>query len=91
MNTMITCDANEQQLAAAHQLLRPLRFDRKTNRSAQSTFNIMKSDFEHMLYYDRVNVMDISPSRTPCVRIVVTLPFQLKQAVKDTHHGPLFP
>ena len=27
----------------------------------------------------------------PCVRIVVTLPFQLKQAVKDTHHGPLFP
>ena len=30
-------------------------------------------------------------SKTPCVRIVVTLPFQLKQAVKDTHHGPLFP
>ncbi|NLN66628.1 MAG: hypothetical protein GX143_00475 [Alcaligenaceae bacterium] len=30
-------------------------------------------------------------NKAHCVRIVVTLPFQLKQAVKDTHHGPLFP
>lgn len=63
MNTLIKCDANEQQLAAAHSLLRPLRFDRQTNRSAQGTLNIMKRDFESMLYYDRVNVMDLSPSR----------------------------
>lgn len=33
----------------------------------------------------------VVPYAAPCVRIVVTLPFQLKQAVKDTHHGPLFP
>ena len=46
---------------------------------------VYKKNWQHYPWYS------LSFLKAPCVRIVVTLPFQLKQAVKDTHHGPLFP
>jgi hypothetical protein len=68
MNTLLKVGADGEQMQAAEQLLAPLNFvaaatDKVNGRSVQGTSNQMKRDFEHMLAYDNVDVMDISTYR----------------------------
>jgi hypothetical protein len=64
MNTLLKVGANEQQMEAAVNLLRPLQIDSVCNRSEQGTLNRMKSDIERMLNYDDVSVTELSAYRT---------------------------
>jgi len=64
MNTLLKCGANDAQLQAVHQHLAPLHIDTDCNRSVQGTMNRMKGDIETMLYYDRLDIIDISAART---------------------------
>jgi hypothetical protein len=69
MNTLLKVGADEDQMQAAEQLLAPLSFVAATNdkingRSVKGTSNQMKGDFEHMLAYENIDVMNISTYRT---------------------------
>ena len=65
MNTLLKVDANEEQMQVAQQLLEPLFIDKTNDRSVQGTLNQMKSDFEHKLYYDDVNICLLYTSPSP--------------------------
>jgi len=69
INTLLKVGANEHQMEAATQLLAPLSFvassaDKINGRSVQGTSNQMKGDFEHMLAYDNLDIMNVSAYRT---------------------------
>lgn len=63
VKTLLKCGANARQLDAAHRHLAPLQVDTDCNRSVQGTMNQMKSDFDHMLWYDNVNISELLTSR----------------------------
>lgn len=63
MNTLLKCGANDAQMQAAHNHLEPLVIDTNCDRSVQGTMNQMKGDFEHMLWYDNVDINDLSAYR----------------------------
>ncbi len=63
MNTLLKCGANDVQLEAAEQALRPLQVDTNCNRSVQGTLNRIKGDIEHLLWYDQANIADLSGYR----------------------------
>lgn len=63
MNTLLKCGADEGQMDAAHRYLRPLQVDTQCNRSAQATLNRMSLELEHALYYDNLNVAEITGYR----------------------------
>lgn len=60
MNTLLKCGANEVHLETADKYLRPLQVDSDCSRSVQGTLNRMKDEFEHQLYYDRLNITDMT-------------------------------
>ncbi|MEA3588161.1 hypothetical protein J6I75_07325 [Pseudidiomarina sp. 1APP75-27a] len=60
MNTLLKCGANELHLETADKYLRPLQVDTECNRSVQGTLNRMKDEFEHQLYFDRLNVAEMT-------------------------------
>lgn len=60
MNTLLKCGANEVQLDAMRQCLRPLQVDSQCNRSVQGTLNQMAQAVEHALWYDNQNVADLT-------------------------------
>lgn len=64
MNTLLKLDANQQQLDAAVSLIAPCQFDSSCDRSVQGTMNHMKFAIENMLWYDNVNIEDVSTYRT---------------------------
>lgn len=63
MNTLLKCGASEEQMEVVQQALRPLQLDTDCNRSVQGTLNRMKSDLEHLLWYDQANIADLSGCR----------------------------
>lgn len=63
MNTLLKCGANNKQMEAAHNHLAPLSIDNNCNRSVQGTMNQMKGDIEHKLWYDNVDIGDLSAYR----------------------------
>jgi len=64
MNTLLKLGANQQQLDKAASLLSELCIDSVCDRSVQGTMNRMKGDIEHMLWYDNVDIMDVSAYKT---------------------------
>ena len=64
MNTLLKCGADDAQMKAAHQHLRPLQVDTQCNISEKGTFNRMKDELEHLLWYDKVNITELSAYRT---------------------------
>ncbi|WP_322406338.1 hypothetical protein U0358_11255 [Idiomarina sp. PL1-037] len=60
MNTLLKCGANEAHLETADKYLRPLQVDSDCSRSVQGTLNRMRDEFEHQLYYDRLNIADMT-------------------------------
>lgn len=64
MNTLLKAGADDAQMQAAADALRPLQFDNDCNRSVQGTMNQMAGDVEHMLWYDNASLKDISAYRT---------------------------
>jgi hypothetical protein len=62
MNTLLKCGAEEAQMNAAHNHLRPLQVDTQCNRSAQGTLNQMKFEIECYLA-DGVNIADMTGYR----------------------------
>lgn len=60
MNTLLKCGAEEDQLEAAHRHLRPLQVDTQCNRSVQGTLTRMKGEVEHLVYYDKLQVAEIT-------------------------------
>ncbi|WP_444995399.1 DUF6933 domain-containing protein [Aliikangiella sp. IMCC44359] len=63
MNTLLKVGADEDQMWAAQEALAPLSIQATNDRSVQGTLNQMSGDIEHLLYFDNVNVMDVSPYR----------------------------
>lgn len=64
MNTLLKVDAKQQQLDAAAKALSRLVCDNNCDRSVQGTMNQMKGDIEHLLWYDKVAITDLSVYRT---------------------------
>jgi hypothetical protein len=64
MNTLIKCGANEMQLDAIYRHLAPLQIDTDCNRSVQGTINHIKAEIENMLWYDGLDISDVSGART---------------------------
>lgn len=64
MNTLLKLGANQQQLDTAISWLDELCIDSICDRSVQGTMNQMKGDIEHMLWFDNVDVGDLSAYRT---------------------------
>ena len=60
MNTLLKCGANERQMNAAHELLRPLQVDTATDRSVQTHMNQMKFELECLLEDEPVNLAEIT-------------------------------
>lgn len=60
LNTLLKCGATEIHLEAADKYLRPLQVDTECSRSVQGTLNRMKDEFEHQLYYDRLNIAEMT-------------------------------
>jgi len=63
INTLLKSGADDSVMNAAHSLLGPFQVDTQSNRSTMGTLNRMRSDTEHMLRYDQVNVADITGYR----------------------------
>lgn len=63
MNTLLKSGAEQEHLDIADRYLRPLQMDTECNRSVQGTLNRMKGDVEHMLWYDQVNIADLTGYR----------------------------
>lgn len=64
MNTLLKCGANDRQLDAVYRHLAPLQIDTDCSRSVQGTMNQMKGAIENMLWYDGVDIIDLSAART---------------------------
>ncbi|WP_219968252.1 MULTISPECIES: DUF6933 domain-containing protein [Pseudidiomarina] len=60
MNTLLKCGATEVRLEAADKYLRPLQIDTDCNRSVQGTINRMKDEFDYQIYYDRLNIVEMT-------------------------------
>ncbi len=63
MNTLLKIDADDAQMNAAEQHLRPLQVDTRCNRSEQGTLNQMKFEVECFLDRDGVNIADMTGYR----------------------------
>ena len=63
INSLLKCGANQAQLNVAHQLLAPFNIDSKCDRSVQGTMNRMAGDIEQFLWYDQVNISEITGNR----------------------------
>ncbi len=50
-------------MSVAHKHLCPLQVDTQCSRSEQGTLNRMKDEIEHLLWYDRVNIVELSGYR----------------------------
>ncbi|GGX46290.1 DUF6933 domain-containing protein [Saccharospirillum salsuginis] len=60
MNTLLKCGAMDQQLDTAEYWLSEICFDAPADRSVQATLNRMAVDVEHLLFYDRADLADVS-------------------------------
>lgn len=63
MNTLLKCGADERILDAAQRLLGPLQVDTRCNRSVQGTLNRMKLELEHILWFDQVDIAELTGYR----------------------------
>src|SRR5690606_3972523 len=63
MNTLLKCGAEEAQMCAAHNHLRPLQVDTRCNRSEQGTLNQMKFEIECSLSHNEANIADVTGYR----------------------------
>lgn len=73
MNTLLKCGGNEQQMEMAHSLLERIAIDTDCNRSVQGTQNQMIQTVQHLIYYDDIDITEITGHRvgayladTPC-------------------------
>lgn len=64
MNTLLKMGASEKQLYTAQSILTPLQLKKASNRSVQATINLMKSSVEHLLWYQELNITQLSPIQT---------------------------
>ncbi|MBQ0779961.1 MAG: hypothetical protein KBT79_04050 [Thalassolituus oleivorans] len=64
MNTLLKAGASHEHMETASRLLQPLVFDTQCNRSVQGTMNRMAGDIEHTLYFNEIDVQDLSSYRT---------------------------
>jgi hypothetical protein len=64
MNTLLKTSASENHMQNAGNILEPLCIDTQCDRSVLGTMNQLRSELEHLLWYDNVNVEDLSPYRT---------------------------
>ncbi|APS32132.1 hypothetical protein RC91_09715 [Pectobacterium brasiliense] len=60
INTLLKCGADEDQLNAAQHYLRPLQVDTQCSRSVQGTLNQMKGDIEHVVWFDNLNIAELT-------------------------------
>ena len=60
MNTLLKCQATQEQLDTAAALLQPLSFEGGTDRSILGTMNQIGQDLEHTIYFDSINVADMT-------------------------------
>ena len=60
MNTLLKCDATQEQLDTAAALLQPLAFVGGTDRSVLGTLNQLGQDIDHILYFDSLNVAEMA-------------------------------
>lgn len=60
MNTLLKLDANNQQMNVAGGWLAHCQFDTATDRSTLGTMNRMKGDIEHLLWYDKLTIDEVS-------------------------------
>ncbi len=63
MNTLLKAGADDAQMKAAANALRPLRFDSDCNRSVQSTSTQRVGDIEHILAQQNIPLSDVSAYR----------------------------
>lgn len=64
MNTLLKCSATDNQLQAVADHLQPLKIDTDCDRSVQGTLNQMAQDLDPQIYYDHINVAEITGYRT---------------------------
>jgi hypothetical protein len=60
LNALLKIGADEAQLDSAQHCLRPLQIDTQCNRSVQGTLNQMGQAVEHVLWYDNLNVAEMT-------------------------------
>lgn len=63
MNTLLKCGADDHHLDTAHRYLRPFVVGTQIDRSVLGTLNRMKGDVEHLLWYDNVNIAELTGYR----------------------------
>lgn len=63
MNTLLKCGATNEQLETASSHILLLQIDAQTDRSVQATMNHMIQEIEYMIWYEQVNVVDITGYR----------------------------
>lgn len=73
MNTLMKCGASMEHMDAAQYLLERFKIDSNYSRSVQGTMNQMCAEIETYLWYDNVNIMELSGysmgvhlANTPC-------------------------
>lgn len=59
MITQLKCGAEDPQMDAAHQYLRPLQVDTQCNCSVQGTLARINVESEYLLWYERLNIADM--------------------------------
>lgn len=63
LNTLLKCGADHAHIEAASAHLQTLCFDNVCDRSVQGTMNQMAQDMDAYLYYDQINVAEITGYR----------------------------
>jgi hypothetical protein len=64
MNTLLKAGANDAQMQAASDSLRPLQFDNDCDRSVQGAMNQRAQDIEDMLWRENIPLSDVGAYRT---------------------------
>lgn len=69
MNPLLKAGASHEHIETASHILQPLAFDNQCSRSVQGTMDRMVGDVEHTLYFNEIDVQELSSYRTaerPC-------------------------
>lgn len=81
MNTLLKCNATEVQMNKVAQYVQPLQVDTVCDRSVQGSMNQMAQEVEHTVYYNEVNIAEITGYRVGAVLADVP------RSVKGYKHG----
>jgi len=63
MNTLLKCGADDHHLDIANRYVRPFMVGTQCDRSVLGTLNRMKGDVEQLLWYDNVNIAELTGYR----------------------------